>query len=69
MTFEEETAELAKLGSLAKTLGMSTTAFQRLATDAIYEAQNFSVPRSAAQTFAEIRRRIEPPGARKPGAP
>ena len=69
MTFEEKTTELAKLETIAKGLGISAEAFERIAYEAIYEAQGSSVPRTIAQTLAEIRRRIEPPGTRKPGAP
>lgn len=67
MTFEEQAAELLKLEALAKRLEMSTTTFERILTDVTEEAQNSTVQRSAVQTLAEIRRRIEPPGTRKPG--
>lgn len=69
MTFEDQGAELARLEALAQRFGMSATAFEQIAIDVTHEAQNSTVQRSAAQTLAEIRRRIEPPGTRKPGAP
>ncbi|GJD73872.1 hypothetical protein [Methylobacterium goesingense] len=67
MTFEEQAVELLKLEALAKRLGISTTTFERILIDVTEEAQNSTMQRSAAKTLAEIRRRIEPPGARKPG--
>jgi hypothetical protein len=69
MTFEEQAAELAQLEALAKRLGMSSTAFEQFVIDVTEEAQNSTVQGSAAKTLSEIRRRIEPPGTRKPGAP
>lgn len=68
MTFEEQAAELAQLEALAKRLGMSSAAFEQIVIDVTEEAQNSTVQRSAAKTLSEIRRRIEPPGTRKPGA-
>lgn len=51
MNFEEQGAELAELEALAQRLGMSLTAFERIAIDVTEEAQNSSVTRCAAQTL------------------
>ena len=69
MTFEEQAAELARLEALAKSLGMSFGTFERIALEVAQDAHRSSVVRTSEQTLAEIRRRIEPPRTRKPGAP
>ena len=69
MTFEEQAAELARLEALAKSLGMSFAAFERIALEVAQDAHRSSIVRTSEQTLAEIRRRIEPPRTRKPGVP
>jgi AraC-like DNA-binding protein len=68
LTFEEQAAELAKLETLAQDRGMSEDTFNRIAMEVMQDAHRSSLERSPAQVLGEIRRRIEPPGMRKPGA-
>ena len=61
MTFEEQAAELARLEALARSLGMSDAAFERIALEVMQNAHRSSVKRTPEQTLDEIRRRIQPP--------
>jgi hypothetical protein len=48
---------------------MTGVTFDRIAMEVMRDLHRSSVERSPAQVLDEIRRRIEPPGTRKPGAP
>jgi hypothetical protein len=68
MTDEEQAAELALIEALARSRRMSDATFRRVALEVMQDAHRSSLDWPPAQILAEIRRRIEPPGTRKPGA-
>ena len=69
MTFEEQAAELARLEALAKSVGMSAAAFDRIAVEVTQDAHRSSVEHPPAQILAEIRRQIMPPRTKNPPRP
>lgn len=65
MTFQEQSAELNRIEAVAKRLGLSEAAFERIAVDVTGEAHRAKPRWTAAQSLAEIRRRIYEPAYEK----